>query len=237
LITDRQLALLAPLSRLQHLNLAGADVTDAGLKHLNKFPQLASLNLIGTQITDGGLKELAALRKLHTLRLDLTDVSDEGLAALEQFPALESVSAQLTAVSAAGAANFRKSRPQANIDVGACDAFFAPRSFYAYADRAAVAAKFIQVKRLHARGKTVVNGVARGVSDASLALLFDAQRELEDLDLRESEVTDQGLKMLATLGSLGTLKKLKRLDLRGAPVTEQGAAKLARALPECEILR
>lgn len=89
----------------------------------------------------------------------------------------------------------------------------------------------IKVKRLHACGKTVTNGVAAGVTDAGLITLSTVQTELEELDLRDSEVTDKGL------WTLRTLKQLKRLDVRGAPVTKKGARRLARVLPECEILR
>jgi len=69
------------------------------------------------------------------------------------------------------------------------------------------------------------------VTDAGLVTLSVVQTELEELDLRESEVTDQGILQLRTL------KNLKRLDLRGSPITEQGVQNLARVLPECEILR
>lgn len=64
-----------------------------------------------------------------------------------------------------------------------------------------------------------------------LVSLAVAHAELEDLDLRESAVTDSGLFFLRKL------QNLKRLELRGASVTEQGVSRLARLLPECEILR
>lgn len=69
------------------------------------------------------------------------------------------------------------------------------------------------------------------MTDDGLISLTALQSELEELDLRDSAVTDKG-----TI-TLRTLKKLKRLDLRGAPVTKQGVAALARALPGCEIVR
>ena len=87
-----------------------------------------------------------------------------------------------------------------------------------------------RLKRLHAGGNTVVNGVTTTVTDAGLSRLAD-QTELEELDLRESGVTDQGIT------ALSKLKSLKRLDVRGTAVTEQGAARLVQALPDCQVLR
>lgn len=60
--------------------------------------------------------------------------------------------------------------------------------------------------------------------------LLAAQAELEELDLRDSDVDDLGVDRLARL------TRLRRLDLRGSKVTQDGLAALARKLPECEIL-
>jgi Ran GTPase-activating protein (RanGAP) involved in mRNA processing and transport len=61
--------------------------------------------------------------------------------------------------------------------------------------------------------------------------LLSSHTELEELDLRDSAVTDAGLTTLVKLTNL------KRLDLRGAPVTEGGCQRLAKTLSNCEILR
>lgn len=74
-------------------------------------------------------------------------------------------------------------------------------------------------------------GVQPRVTDEGLAFLVARQTELEELDLRDSGVTDKGLWLLRTLTGL------KHLDVRGAPVTEEGVARLAGVLPDCEILR
>ena len=238
-LDDRQLALFAPLSRLTNLDLSRTAITDQGLEQLRRFPDLATLNLSNTAISDAGLEDLKALSKLANLQVSLTEISDGGLAALGQLPALESIDAQLTAVTAAGAETFRQAHPQAMVECGASDALLANwqtinRTVTMNAggvQSIALVNESVKVKRLHAQGKTSANGVASGVTDAGLVTLAVVQSDLEELDLRDSEVTDQGIMQLKML------KSLKRLDLRGAPVTEQGVAKLARVLPECEILR
>jgi len=234
-LDDRQLALLTQLAKLQELNLSGTAVSDAGLKQLAQFPRLVSLNLVSTPITDAGMEQLKRLPNLRELQLSLTDVSDAGLFALEEMSALKNLYAQLTAVTAAGAEKLRKRRPQTTIEVGACDALFnrLPLTLRTTGGGRAfgVARDSIKLKRLHARGQAVENGVSLAVTDAGLVTLSVVQTELEELDLRDSAVTDKGL------WSLRALKQLKRLDMRGAPVTEQGVARLARVLPGCEILR
>ncbi|HUY87667.1 MAG TPA: hypothetical protein VMV10_02925 [Pirellulales bacterium] len=238
-IDDRRLALLSPLARLENLDLSGTQIADQGLKQLTQFPQLATLNLSNTHITDAGLKHLRGLPKLQQLQLSLTDISDEGLSALERLPELRSVNAQLTAVTAAGAEKLSKANPGASVEFGASDALLSgwqttTRVWTTNASgvqTVGIGRVSIKVKRLHARGKSVTNGVTEAVTDAGLITLSVVQTELEELDLRDSEVTDKGL------WTLRALKQLKRLDVRGAPVTEKGVRRLARVLPECEILR
>jgi internalin A len=77
--TDAGLKRLAPLKRLQTLNLAGTQVTDAGLKELASLSMLQELWLGDTAVTDAGLKELAALKRLRQLWLGGTAVTDSSL--------------------------------------------------------------------------------------------------------------------------------------------------------------
>ena len=196
------------------------------------------MNLTNTPITNAGLRRLQDLPKLRSLEMELTEISDSGLAALKTLPALRVLDVQLTAVSSAGAEQFGKSHPQATVRVGASDALItempAARYTCTVTDWRSQSIDFethFTLKRLHARGPTVANGGAIAVTDAGLISLAASQPELEELDLRESAVTDKGL------WELRALTELKRLDVRGAPVTEKGVARLASALPDCKILR
>lgn len=233
-VDRRQLALLAPLRGLRSLTLARTQVTDADLDGLAQFPDLSFLDLTGAAVSDAGMKSLKQLTKLKAVHLNLTDLSDLGLATLENVPQLQVIEAQLTAVTKAGAADFSKKRPQSEITFGASDALLAHslsvQKTVHFGLGMGISETKPKLKRLHARGNVVANGISATVTDAGLARLAD-QSELEELDLRESGVTDQGLT------ALSKQKTLKRLDLRGTAVSEQGAARLAQALPECEVLR
>jgi len=66
------------------VDLRGAQITDAALKHLKELKGLQTLNLSDTMITDASLKELKALKDLQELDLRNTKITDVGLKDLKQ---------------------------------------------------------------------------------------------------------------------------------------------------------
>jgi hypothetical protein len=72
------------------------------------------------------------------------------------------------------------------------------------------------------RGKTIA------VDDDALAMLCRF-RELRSLDLRDTPVTDGGVRHIAVL------RRLEQLDLRGTRITDDGLQTLREALPNCAI--
>jgi hypothetical protein len=74
------------------------------------------------------------------------------------------------------------------------------------------------------RGKTLA------VDDNALAMLYRFG-ELRSLDLRDTQITDDGVRQIAAL------RQLEQLDIRGTQITNDGLQKLRRALPNCEITR
>ena len=74
------------------------------------------------------------------------------------------------------------------------------------------------------RGKTLA------VDDNALAMLYRFG-ELRSLDLRDTQITDGGVRHIAGL------RRLEELDIRGTRITGDGLQKLRGALPNCEITR
>jgi hypothetical protein len=74
------------------------------------------------------------------------------------------------------------------------------------------------------RGKTLA------VDDDALAMLYRF-RELRSLDLRDTQITDGGVRHIAAL------RRLEQLDIRGTRITDVGLQELRGALPNCEIIR
>jgi beta-lactamase regulating signal transducer with metallopeptidase domain/Leucine-rich repeat (LRR) protein len=91
-ITDAGLATLAEATTLQGLGLASPYVTDAGLDHIAKLTNLQNLYLGGSKITDTGLSKLQPLKKLNSIGLGGTGVTHSGIAQLQAFPDLVTVS-------------------------------------------------------------------------------------------------------------------------------------------------
>jgi Leucine-rich repeat (LRR) protein len=78
-LSDAGLAHLEGLDNLEELRFYSTNVTEAGLVHLKGLTKLEWLNLIGTQITDEGLAHLEGLTDLKILELKNTKVTDAGV--------------------------------------------------------------------------------------------------------------------------------------------------------------
>jgi hypothetical protein len=85
-LTDGDLASLAGLKQLQHLDFAGA-ITDAGMAPLAGLENLTWLQISG-RFGDEGLARLAGLGRLETLYLTGGRITADGLAHLEGIETL-----------------------------------------------------------------------------------------------------------------------------------------------------
>lgn len=88
-VTDFDMELLRGLKTLKMLNIGGAPVSDAGLRHLAELTNLEELWLSNTKVTNAGLDHLRGLKKLRAISLTNTAVTDEGVAVLAELPNLE----------------------------------------------------------------------------------------------------------------------------------------------------
>ena len=108
-IGDTQIANLNSIPKVIWLNLAGTDVTDAGLKQLAGLP-LKKLHLERTKIGDEGLKHLKGATQLTYLNLYGTQVTDAGLKHIKSLPKLEKLYVWKSKVTDAGIAALQKDR-------------------------------------------------------------------------------------------------------------------------------
>jgi Leucine-rich repeat (LRR) protein len=91
-LNDQGLAVVAQLSQLEELQIAGNKITHVGLAHLTHLTQLHLLILKeNPAIDNAGLQHLAALPHLQTLHLGGTSVTVEGLESLQTLPQLEAL--------------------------------------------------------------------------------------------------------------------------------------------------
>ena len=101
-VTDRWLARLRRLPKLQVLGLLKTQVTDSGLAGLSRWPHLESLWLNGSGVTDAGMVHVEQLTKLNSLYLENTPIGDAGLAHLKSLSQLEYLSLRGTRVTDTG---------------------------------------------------------------------------------------------------------------------------------------
>jgi uncharacterized membrane protein len=108
---DGELTKLKPIgANLRWLDLAGTDVTDAGLAGLESMPNLTRLHLERTHVTDAGLARVASLNNLEYLDLYGTEISDAGLDQLQRLPKLKQLYLWQTKVTPAAGKAFAEAR-------------------------------------------------------------------------------------------------------------------------------
>lgn len=234
-LSDDQMNFVGGLTSLEELDLGGAQINDAALRHLQKLPRLRSLNLPGSitvaalahlaaldhleslslnqiKINDDDFRHLTALPRLRVLRLWSSTVSDEALGHVGKLTSLEELRLERTDVTDAGLSRLRR---------------------------------LIRLKRLcltgtgitdqglkHLRAMTrlerleITNTNVSGVGFAQL----DGLGQLQDLCLDSSPITDAGCRFI------GQFSNLKLLHLAGTCITDDGLGHL-EALKQLHSLR
>jgi len=105
----------SPGKPVTRIDLAGTQVTDAGLQKLASLTNLGMPVLSSTQVTDAGLKELAPLTKLGRLDLTEVQVTDAGLKELASLTNLKLLDLRNTKVTDAGVEELQKALPKCQI--------------------------------------------------------------------------------------------------------------------------
>ena len=114
-ITDAGLEHLEGLTRLADLYLRDTQVTGAGLEHLEGLTNLQRLGLGGTRVTPAGLEHLKALTRLQCLSLSM-QVAEAGSKHLKALPNLQELDLRDTQVTEAGVKTLQKALPNCTID-------------------------------------------------------------------------------------------------------------------------
>ncbi|MEZ6142825.1 MAG: hypothetical protein R3B84_19860 [Zavarzinella sp.] len=94
--SDRSAIKLIRFKNLRFLQLAGAQLTDEGILHLQSHAELTTLDLARTLITDLGLQYLTPLNRLHTLCLSSTAITDHGLPSMKALKNLNKLDLSFT---------------------------------------------------------------------------------------------------------------------------------------------
>lgn len=183
---------------------------------LAKLPAPAAafgLDLSSSAAGDADMKDLARMKSLDTLNADETQITDAGLKELVGLKQLRVICLFGTRIKDAGMKSLAGLPALEELDVrknAVTNAGFK---------------EFAGAKKL----RLLYAGYTR-ITDAGLKELASL-KQLRDLDLVATPITDAGL------NELSGLSQLRLLALTETKVTESGAAKLKKALPQCEIAR
>ncbi|WP_145358040.1 leucine-rich repeat domain-containing protein [Alienimonas californiensis] len=115
-VTEPGLKELAPLTKMEDLDLWATGATDATMTEvIAGFENLTALSLQQTKVGDEGLKALADLKQLERLDLSETQVTDESVAVLKALPNLQSLTLKNTEITSEGVAELQEANPDLNI--------------------------------------------------------------------------------------------------------------------------
>lgn len=106
---------LSGLGRLEWLDLARTRISNVGIEQLAKLTALRHLDLAYAELDDAGLGSLAGLVQLESLVVDSTHLTDAAVPVLSRFPRLRRIDLYHSLVTADGLGKLRVALPGATI--------------------------------------------------------------------------------------------------------------------------
>lgn len=229
---------LCNLTRLSHLNLSGAHISDAGVNRLRSLTNLQHLNLCWNTVTDAGVNQLRSLTNLQHLDLSHSRaLTNNAIASLSQLsnlrhldlsfcrlvtdinqlralPNLEQLNLERTHVNDDGIAHLRSLHRLQSLNLAATSI---------------TSAGFAHLRELRHLRRLDISDIYEGINDDGLRHLRPLA-QLEHLSLASTGITDAGLI------HLGALPRLQTLDLSGTRITGAGLRNLALSPELCRNL-
>lgn len=189
-------------ARLAECNLAGSNITNAGLAEVARFPNLVRVDLTGcANITEAGLVALEDLQHLEVLLLERCAVSNDGVNHLRKLTNLKVLNLNQTAISDVGLARLA---PLSRLEELSINSTKVNGSGFRKVPWAATL--------------RVLKAAATSVGLELNAL--KGYRNLEELNLYRAQVSDQ------TVAALKGFSKLRVLHLGENGLSDVGVRKL-----------
>jgi hypothetical protein len=256
---DAALGCAAGMTNLERLELAGAGLSDVGLRHLRALRRLKTLALTGKGITDDGVIEISALGGLEALYLEATSITDSGLERLKPLSKLKHLALVNASITDRGLAGLRELSGLSSLaieDTGITDAGLRHILLLENLESLSLDNTEVSGARLgHLMALRKLVGLSLSgemITDAALAHVGKLSG-LTWVSLDSERITDVGLAHLARLsnlerllldapvsgngaGHMKALRNLKRLQVFSVKLTDADEQEMRKALPECTIL-
>jgi Leucine-rich repeat (LRR) protein len=237
-VTSAGLVHLQGLTKLRNLSLGGPGITDAGMPSLRNLTNMVAISLKECSITDASFGALAGMTKLKEFDIYKTPAGDNALRVLSQGREMAKLKLRASGVTKQGLIDhIAKFESVSSIDLGETET-----------DDKALAAisKMKKLEDLNLLRTKVTNA---GV--ASLTSLKLKRLNLDDIQAIDDGVVlhlakMQSLEFLhlgktsitdAGIGGLGSLANLKDLILNNTQVSETAVTELQAKLPKLKVLR
>jgi hypothetical protein len=102
---------IAEYRSIEHVDLAGAHVTDESIRHLAGLDHIGTIHLTHCDVNDNQLQLLAAISSLTILRLNGARVTDDAIPAIASIHGLKAVDLSGTLVSKDGVTDLQRRCP------------------------------------------------------------------------------------------------------------------------------
>ncbi len=226
---------LRRMRNLRTLKIIDCTVEDKWTENLAELP-LLELSLAGSEVTGSCAHELARIQSLEILDLNRSNFTDDGITPLSKLPALQLLNLNNTRVTDASADALSKLQNLRTLRVAWT---------HITSDSLALIAKLNKLHWLDF-GNNKINSaqdlellktcktlrklnLSRCQLKNSDLVSVSRISQLDDLALDGNEISDAGIKALATL------KSLKKLSILDCKVSVDGVERLKKLLPNCEI--
>lgn len=99
---------LRGMHKLATVELVACSGVDDAMRIISQLRTVEHLDLSGTDLSDAGLHMVGVMKQLRTLRINYTSVTDDGIAALVRLPRLEYLQAEGISVTGHGLSCLRE---------------------------------------------------------------------------------------------------------------------------------
>jgi internalin A len=211
-ITNQLIPRIAEQSNLTSLTLKNTFVDDDGVMQLTGLKALKVIDLrVAPLITDRAMESLVKMPSLRAVRLVGGNITDQGVATVLQTPLLSELDVRnCRRVTKAGIEKAAAKKSLRVLKLGGSTIDDAMLDIVAGMD--------------NLTSLSLENGT---FSDAGVAKL--SRLPLEELNVKQTAITD------ASVDTIAKLTSLKRLVVTQTRITTDGAQRLHKALPGCEI--
>ncbi|MGL4398508.1 MAG: leucine-rich repeat domain-containing protein [Luteolibacter sp.] len=237
-LLELDFSVLMNLKNLSALSLGDCKLPPTALKKIAEMQNLVRLELAESDVSSEMLSALGGMKSLRYLGLDNTGIAPESLIHIKPFPNLEEVClrGEATQVSDNGVTAILNAFPNLKIfNVNA--ARIGPAGFNRLAEfKLLRSLRLTDVKSMPNSSVLALSHLGEldfldlsrsGITDSQIALLMPLKRQLGELFLYRTRITD------ASIPALKEMKALRRIDVSGTDITENGVSELRKALASC----